>query len=541
MLLALVVIHPVVQDPRAQIIGWPGDNMQHVYITGWMGQALLQAQSPFVDPRLNYPDDLVITSTDVPFLSTILAAPATWLFGPVLSYNMIIWGCLWLSGYTAYLWFLYIAGSRAGAIIAGMVFLLTPYRIAQSYGHLNLIATYPLPLFFWALDTALQAARPHGRHLLLLAAATFLVGSNSQYYLMICLLTGCAYALMMLWPRYGYLLRYGWLFIVSVGAGALIGALPYLLYFNDRAYTSYNILGTRIWSVDPINFLLPFQLHPLWGEFFEQIYLEPLWIEKTLYLGMVALVLAVVALAWRGKHERRRWVWLGTALVGFVFALGTDLHMYNQPIQPDDPFWLPAYYIGQLPFFSLMRVWARFGIITILFVALLAGLGITYLVQHFPRWRWQVATALCALLLVDMLPGTVETSRLASRPVDQWLATQSGDFAVAHLPANNPVINYRAMFGSLFHARHLPSYNHPHHMPPAYRDFAQRAEAFPAPHSITALRQMGLRYLLLERDFFDGQFAPLWADVERQIQQSSEVEIVAELDDVVVVTFQDSP
>jgi hypothetical protein len=41
MLLALVVIHPVLQDPRARIIGWPGDNMQHVYITGWMGHTNL--------------------------------------------------------------------------------------------------------------------------------------------------------------------------------------------------------------------------------------------------------------------------------------------------------------------------------------------------------------------------------------------------------------------------------------------------------------------------------------------------------------------
>ena len=33
-------------------------------------------------------------------------------------------------------------------------FLLTPYRMIQNNGHLQMTATYALPLFFWALDRA---------------------------------------------------------------------------------------------------------------------------------------------------------------------------------------------------------------------------------------------------------------------------------------------------------------------------------------------------------------------------------------------------
>jgi hypothetical protein len=205
-------------------------------------------------------------------------------------------------------------------------------------------------------------------------------------------------------------------------------------------------------------------------------------------------------------------------------------------VQSADPFWLPAYYIGQLPGLSFMRTWARFGIITILFVALLAGLATTLLVRRFPRWP--VAPALCALLLLDLLPGTVETLPLTPRPVDHWLAQQPGDFAVAHLPAGNSNVNYQAMFGSLFHARHLPAYNHPQHMPPAYRDFARRAQDFPAASSVAALRQMELRYLLLERAAFDGQDAPAWSMIEEQVTQSPAMAIVADLDSVVVVALR---
>lgn len=55
MLAATLVILPVLANPRTQIIGWYGDNVQFVYVTGWMSQALLLGESPFVDPRLNYP------------------------------------------------------------------------------------------------------------------------------------------------------------------------------------------------------------------------------------------------------------------------------------------------------------------------------------------------------------------------------------------------------------------------------------------------------------------------------------------------------
>jgi hypothetical protein len=226
------------------------------------------------------------------------------------------------------------------------------------------------------------------------------------------------------------------------------------------------------------------------------------------------------------------------ALVAVLFALGTDLHINNQPLAPDNPLWLPAYYVGQLPFISLMRSWSRFGIITILFVALLAGLGAHYLLQRLHRQRLQVAALLFALLLIDVLPGTVQTSRFAPRPVDLWLAQQPDDFAVAFLPANNSNIVYPAMFGSLFHAKHMPAFAHRAHHPQAYRDFAQRAADFPAPHSIAALRQMDLRYLLLERVYFDGQHAPEWSVVEQQLHQSPEISIVGELDGVVVVGFQ---
>jgi hypothetical protein len=537
-LAALAVLAPIMPALRSRVVGWPGENVQYAYMTGWMSRALLLGQSPFVDPRLNYPDTLLLTATDVPYVSNLLVAPFAWLLGPTFAYNLIILLSFVFSGYFTYLWILRLTGSRAGGLIAGLAFLLAPYRIAESYGHLQMVCTYALPLFFWALDQALEPPTPTWRALLLLAGATWLVGGASQYYLVICLVCGASYTLLSALPRLGYLLYQGWRLLAGVAIGAVASALPYFSALRSDLYTTYQIADTRIWSVDPLNFILPARLHPLWGSLVERMRPEHFWIEKTLYIGVVAGLLALLALIGRDNPQRRRsLIWLGVAIVAAVFALGTDLHINNQPLQADAPFWLPAYYFAHLPFIGFMRAWSRFGIIVVLFVALLAGMGAVR-IAGWARWPHAALVLVGALLVLDLLPGTVESSSLAPRPIDRWLAQQPGDFAVAVLPARDSLTNYQAAFGSLFNGKYLTAYNHPEHIPSAYSAFAERAATFPDARSIHALHGMGLRYLLLEKRLFDGAHWPAWGKVEAALAHSSEAQIVADVDDVVVVGFR---
>lgn len=548
-ILALWVVSPVLSAPRSRIVGWAGDNVQYVYITGWMGQALLLNQSPFVDPRLNYPDDLNLMATDIPYVGILAVAPATWFLGPVAAYNLLIVLCFWLSGYFTALWVRGVTGSRAGGGVAGLVFLLAPYRVVHSYGHLQLVSTWAIPLFFWSLDSLLRRPVPRWFHLLALAGAAFLVGSSAQYYLVICLVAGACYGVLVLLPRGPIgLLRRGGLAALSMGAGFVASAFPYLLTLNTGVYVPYDVASTRMWSADPLTFLLPSRLHPLWGTFFLNLRPEPLWIEKTLYLGIVASILALVALVHalakrESLHRSHVLVWSGVALAGAIFALGTDLHLNGHPLQEHDPFWLPASYLAHLPFVNMMRTWARFGIIPIFFVAALAGVGTTVLLAPLRRrprsWRYAVVALVGGLIILDGAPGKLEYTTVEPRPVDHWLAEQPGHFAVAALPPGLDQVNHMAMYGSLFHGKHMPAYNHPTHQPPAYRDFARRAAMFPEATSLQALREMNLRYLFIERRFFDGKLFPDYATVATALRRSPDVQIVIELDGVVVVAFQE--
>jgi hypothetical protein len=538
-LLAVLTMLPVLPNMRTEALGGPGDTHLHIYMVGWMAQAVALGESPFVDPRTNYPDDLVMTANDDPYLIMLLMVPLTLALGPTFTYNLILLVATWLTGYVTFGWIRHLTGSWAGGVIAGMLFMLAPARMVHIFGHLAIMCTFVVPLFFWRLDDVLTRRRLRFRDLLILGLTTFVLGATSQYMLILCLVIGALYTLFMVLPNLRFLRRKGWRVAESVVVGAGLSLVPDALNAGKNLYRTYQLSDIRHWAIDPVNFVLPSRLHPLWGEAVERLRSEPYWGEKTAYLGLIAVVLTLFA--WRTPNigKRRLWVWLGAAISSAVFALGHDLHINNQPVQPDDPLLLPAAYLAQVPFMNVIRVWPRFGILVSFFVACLAGVGVAYLVRRFPRWP--VLGIVGILLLIDFLPPMLGTTRMEPRPVERWLAQQPGDFAVAFLPPFGPgddASDYESLFGSLFHAKQLPAFNHPFHRSPAYDRFADAARDFPSASSVERLRALRLRYLLLERPRYNGRTAPAWDTVAAQIAAHPDLTIIGEHGDVVVVSFR---
>jgi hypothetical protein len=538
-LFASLAMYPVFGDFDSRLIGPPGDNIQYVYITGRVAEAIRSGQSIFSDPQLNYPDGLLLAATDVPFLSMAAASPWTTLFGAISGYNLIIFLSHIFSGYFAYLWILRLTQSRLAGLIAGLSFLLAPYRIAHSYGHLQLVSTQFLPLFFWSLDNVLQSSVPDKRNLALLALATFAVGFSSQYYVVISLLSGVIYALLTA-PQLRYLLFQGWKVGLSVGIGALLSSFPYLqVILSQQLYNPYSLQATRIWSNSFLDFIMPPYTHAIWGQAMIALNPRDHWIEHTAYLGIVSSLLAIATLVIRDHPNRRRaFTWFGVALFAFILALGTDIWIQNKPLQAENPFWLPAAYLSRLPGFHLMRVWGRASIIVSLFVSLLAGLGISVLQKRF-KWSTITVVIIMGLVIIDLLPGNLQRSSLYPRAIDAWLAKQPGEFAVAYLQAG--IENYQTMYGALFHTKQIPAFNHPTHRPQAYREFREISADFPAEESIHDLRDFGFNYLILQHRWLGDRVDGGWAEIEEILVASPDLKIVADVGGFVVVELQAIP
>jgi asparagine N-glycosylation enzyme membrane subunit Stt3 len=148
------------------------------------------------------------------------------------------------------------------------------------------------------------------------------------------------------------------------------------------------------------------------------------WTENLLYPGVVPLLLALFAFVRRGREAKMRaFGFMG--LASFILALGTTLHIFGKRVLigrfPVSLPILPLFLV--FPIFGSMRVWTRFGVMTVFAVAVLAGFGLVELLARFKKKRAAFLSAtLLVLVLFDFLAVPLPMSKAEPRPVDLWLA-----------------------------------------------------------------------------------------------------------------------
>jgi hypothetical protein len=291
--------------------------------------------------------------------------------------------------------------------------------------------------------------------------------------------------------------------------------LPYLSFNAQNGLTSRSVEYVSEYSASPTDFVIPSIWQFLWGKWVDNTFSPEYWQEATLYIGLVAFVLA--AIAWLKRRHTDYRELLNIALLvsfsAFILALGIDLHWLGRKVtslpgilqailhRTDIPqIYLPAYYLFRyLPFFSKMRVMMRFGLFTLIFSSLMSGLGTHVLLKKssvkFRRWG---GIGLLALVFVDFYPGVfTKFSLLDGRPVDYWLATQPGTGAVAQFPFSqesdqgqvyNTLVNQKPFLGGFFNANH----------PEQYDRIQPIMDSFPTAESVDLLKELNVVYVVVD-------------------------------------------
>ena len=111
----------------------------------WWPHAILHGQNPFLTHAVFAPDRVDIGgATTVPGAALALA-PITLLFGPVVSYNLLMLASPVLAAFFAFLLCRYITRSFAGSLVGGYIFGFSAYMFGQLLGHLHLVLIFPIP------------------------------------------------------------------------------------------------------------------------------------------------------------------------------------------------------------------------------------------------------------------------------------------------------------------------------------------------------------------------------------------------------------
>lgn len=526
-LLAVGMTWPLVLDLDHSVIGWVGDNFYFVWLVGWFQQSLVELHHlPLLVPHFNHPEGWNLAYNEVTPAMVLVGLPASLAGGPTLGYNLSILLSFVLSGLGVHLWVRRLTGNFAAGIIAGTLFAFAPYRMSHLFGHFNLMGTQWFPFYFMSLASLLEARTSARKSALLSALFLGLIALTSQYYLYMTLILSGVFVV-----GYGLFVNRRILFLAAfwrrLGAFALlampliiVAIAPYLQLADAGNLAPRTFEDVRGWSASPTDFLLPSPRHFIWGRWIEQHFDRTLWIENTLYVGVVALATALLALAWRRQAPRLGgWVSLFalTMAAAWVLALGVDLHWLGRSVEVGVPQWiqrwhpyprtfipLPGYFLFKgLPFYDGMRVWMRYGIFVNLFVSLLAGVGVTWLLQRLGRRLAQpVALLLLLLVLVDFYPGPLQLSPVEGRAVDYWLAEQASG-SVMQFPISQATTPEQTYY-TLVHGKPFVGGFFAAFAPPQFQRIQPVLAAFPDEASIALLKTLGVRWVLVDSTQYDN-------------------------------------
>jgi hypothetical protein len=223
-------------------------------------------------------------------------------------------------------------------------------------------------------------------------------------------------------------------------------------------------------SADLLAFVLPSEMHPLWGEWAKTIAdnFSTTLSERLIFAGFVPLVLAAYALI-RGWSKSIVRFWTLVTAVFFSLALGPYLHIGGQIVSIAEwpipmPYWLLYY---TMPFIRLTRSLSRYDLMVMLGLGVLVAIGLAYLVQatanrrqttngqrlstksitpnslRFATTYYLLSTIyyslplLAALLICfEFLAIPYPISQIDTPPFYFDLAAQPEDFVIAELPMN---------------------------------------------------------------------------------------------------------
>ena len=522
--LSIIMTYPLITRMGSVAPGaGGGDGSYFIWLVGWYQKALFQLKiSPFIAPYLNYPQGWNLATTDITPAMVAIAMPGSLLFGPTWGYNFSMLVSFILSGWAMYLWVKHLTDDPIAGLVAGTVFAFLPYRMVHFLvGHLNLVGTQWFPFYFWGLFDLLKQEKFSWKPVLKAGIAAGLIGLTSPYYVYMTMLITVIFLV-------GFLIFKGykrlkdaafWKSLLAFGVLAVLlvslSMLPYLQLGSENGLTTRSVEYMNLYSASPTDFVIPSIKQFLWGNWIDATFNPDVFHESTLYIGAVAFVLAVIA--WIKRRQLRHPELLGISILvaaaGFVLALGMQLHWLGKQIvslptvlQPilhrtDMPtIYFPAYYLYRyLPFFSKMRVMMRFGLFTLIFTSLMAGLGAYVLTKSASsKIRNWVGVALLVLVFIDFYPGVLKDfSSTQARPLDTWLATQPNTGALAQFPFDEESSQGQVYY-TLFH-----------HKPFLGGDFSSNAteqfvrirpvmNTFPSRESVALLKQLGVTYVVVD-------------------------------------------
>jgi len=480
-----------------------GDGQLSIWNVAWVARTLVVDPARVFDANIFYPHANTLAYSENNLGAGILAIPGYWASrNPLTAHNSAVMLGFVLTFAGTYFLVRRLTGDRGGAVVSAICFAFTPFMFAHS-AHVQLLMTAGLPwsmLMFHRFVDAPSPARGATLGAAMAATAIFC----GYYGVFVVLMIGFSVIVTATVRRRWADMRFwGGLAAGALTAVAIIAPafLPYVTLQRVQGFRRA-LDEARLYSSN-------------WSDYFASAahahdwmlaYL-PRWVEVA-FPGFVALGLGPIG-AWaaraRGQRETLA-IYGGLAALAFWASFGPAGGLYSVLYQA-------------VPLFAWLRVPARFALIVIFGVSVLAGFGASALAAGARRFL-SPATAIAlvaAVAVVELLVPSNLREMNGFEPVYRTLAT---------LP-RAPVIEMPFYLEGMFqlHSKYM-LYSTTHWMPlvNGYSDYippdfvaaAPTLAAFPSRAALKVLEPLGVRYAVFHMYGYNESNR---RDVETRLQE----------------------
>ncbi len=489
-----------------------GDSVLQIWIVRWTGHALVHSPRHLFDGNIFWPLRGTVAYADplltlAPMYAAFYGLTHNW----ILSWNMIWLGMIGLNLGATYSLTRWLTGRTDAAIFAALPAGFSAYVLGQA-GHPQLQMIGLLPLALLLLFKLVE--RPRYRVAALLGLTNIAIALGALY-----IAAGYALAVAVILTGLIVLMRgrLGWRLVgclVLSGAMTLVAAPSFIAYHNVSQTFGKRPLAPE-WGLRPRDIVRPAPGSYLYKSLSKNT--DKGSYERHLFPGFTTMLLAFVGVGVLGARRRR-----GTtrpepgpptppdrpSLLALLVLAGAVMGVLAVGATARGPWtpWRFVYdHIGPL---ASVRVTARLAAVSILAGAVLAGVGLAWVLRRISHPAGAVAlTCLASVMVLAELAAPVPYTHIASDrgtlAVYQALSHRPSG-AVVELPIFEPVSEpsnwayaeaSRMVWSTIdFHPR-VNGYSG--YIPVSWYDDVLKIRSLPDPNAFATLKSLQVRFLIL--------------------------------------------
>ncbi|MDD5745694.1 MAG: DUF3108 domain-containing protein [Candidatus Omnitrophica bacterium] len=450
---------PLIFKVNKVLYGGGTDPLAWIWRFWWLHYSAFHAGSPQSVTLLIYP-----FGGEQPLVYPFWDMINRWLaiaVGEIAAYNLQIIASFFLSALAMCGLIYYFTKNFTAAFFAGFVFTLSPYHFARSWDHLCLSNMHWMVLYILSLFNA-QNEKTF-RSAFLCGVSFGLIGLFSNFYyvyfMIIFTVLFAGFNIYRPVTKDRVALREVFLWGLRGAVGAMIGGLlilpqvwPFLkkIFFSPGSAQTTGLVRSfgQLFAdaARPLNYILPAVYNPLLGWITKPFvgtifYGDNSGGEQSLYLGIVPLTLAFIGYKrWKKKKlagtttPEQDFVVSFFVFCFFAFIIISMSPYWGNPGGFFIPF--PSYFLYKI--FPMFRNYARFGVLVMLSVCVLAGGGLKDILEDSAdRKKRALKVALVfGLVLLEFLniPPFHVTDVSTSPEVYQWLRQMPAETVIAEYP-----------------------------------------------------------------------------------------------------------